>query len=298
MTGARHLAGSRTTALALILAGVALVLVSAGLAGNAILAEAWLAGWIWLLSITAGAAVWLLVGALTGGRWICGGRSGLVPLARASPFAALLGLALVATAPVLYPWWSGSEGLRGEIYLAPGPFAIRAVLILLLWSLIGLLGSRHLAAPFAALLLIAHGVLVSLAGLDWLLSRDPEFGSTTFGALLAIQQLGMALAAGMLTGLPEDRQARSDWGGLLLACLLGVFYFAAMQFLVKWSGNLPPDARWYARHNAGPDLATLALALGVLLPFCLFLSGRMRTDPLVLRGAAASVLAGGFIHIA
>jgi hypothetical protein len=306
MTGARALAVGRVTALALILGGAALVLVSAGHGGNhggnhggsGTLAEAWLAGWIWLLSITAGAGLWLLIGALTGGRWIHDGRAALVPLAHATPLTALLGLGLLAAAPVLYPWWSGSEGVRGKIYLAPTPFAIRTVLALVLWSLIGLLASRRLAAPVAALLLIAHGVLVSLVGLDWLLSMDQDFGSTTFGALFTVQQLGMALAAGMLSGLPDDGDVRSDWGGLLLACVLGVFYLAAMQFLVKWSGDLPADARWYAMRNSGSGLAPVALVLGAILPFSLLLSGKMRANPKVLRAIATSVLAGGFLHIA
>ncbi len=286
-------------------AGV-LTLPGAGLAALTVvyapgaMAAGGLAAWIFCLSATTGAGVWLLIARLTGGVWPEAAGGALAALSRSTLLVAPFGILLFFAGPGLYPWWQGMEGLVGEIYLVPWSFGLRGAIILALWSIIGWIAPQAPAPPVAAILLIAYGLSVGFAGLDWILSRDPEMLSTSFGMLLAATQLGLALAVLAARGL-ERRPSRAvaDWGGLLLACCLGNFYLGAMQFLVSWSGNLPFKAAWFGSRTDGIGTALMALVvlLGVVLPFARLIRTADRGSPGVLRIAGASAAAAGLGHL-
>ena len=294
----------------LLLAGLAVLLVAPLSMPIPALALGWLVGWVFCLSITTGAAIWFLIAALTGGRWIEAGRPWLSALGMATPLVAAAGLLFIPAAPVLFPWWpadgsADTSTARETLYLNPAFFGIRAAGVLILWSLLGLMAPRGLPAPVAAIALVLYAVSVSVAGADWILSLDPSFVSTTFGAFMAIAQLGLALALVAALGLAQDQPGEgraapvADWGGLMLATVLGVFYLGAMQFLVSWSGNLPHKAAWYLARNrdGGAMLMALSFALGTLLPFCLLLVSRLRRDRLWLRRVGCMMLTGAFLQL-
>ncbi|SLN65572.1 hypothetical protein ROJ8625_03351 [Roseivivax jejudonensis] len=297
MAEARRIRPARTATVAV--AAVAIIALLAILAPAA-MAGGLLVAWVTALSATTGAGVWLLIARLTGGVWPEAGGTTLPALARATPLVAPFGVLVFLAGPLLYPWWQGAEGLRGEIYLVPWSFALRGAAILALWSLIGWLAPRRPAPVPAALLLTGYGITVGVAGLDWILSRDPAMLSTTFGMLLAAMQLGIALAFCAALGL-DTRRARAvaDWGGLLLACCLGAFYLAAMQFLVSWSGNLPFKAAWYGARADGLGTALIALTviLGVLVPFAALIRTDRRGSDATLRQVGTVVLAAAVLHI-
>ncbi len=278
--------------------GAAVLVVLALSEGIGGLAAGWLAAWLFCLGLCVGASGWLMIHAVIGGRWIGAGRHVLEPLAALTPFAALAGLPLLLVLPQLYPWWPGEDSARGALYLNATAFLIRAAIILVGWSLIGVFAAR-MGRGLAIAGLIFHGLAVSFAGLDWVLSRNPDFGSTTFGALLAVLQLALALHLAALALRRDDPRAVADWGGLMLACVLGVFYLAAMQFLVSWSGNLPGKAAWYLARLAGAGQAVLVLAVlaGTVVPFLALLPSRWRSDAARLRMIAVCVLAGGLLYL-
>ncbi len=254
-----------------------------------------LAGWLMVLGTALGGALWLLIGTLTGGEWTRSGRQALTALALSTPLAALCGLALLAALPQLYPWVSGPEaGSRAMLYLATVPFSARLVAILAVWSAIGLAAPRLRQPLPAALLLLLFAACQTFAATDWLLSRDPDFGSTAFPAALAVLQLTLAAAATCAMGLPAGRGG-GDWGGLLLVCVLGSAYFLAMQYLVLWTGNLPADAAWFGRRAIWPEVA-IALG-GLVVPVAVLLPTRLRQDPAMLRRIAWPVLAAGLLQI-
>ncbi len=280
-------------------AGLTLLLALALTGGIEALAAGWLAGWLFCLSASVGASVWLMIHALTGGRWIGAGRHVLVPLAALTPLAALAGLPLIVALPQLYPWWPDEPSLRGALYLNAPAFGIRAAVILAGWSIIGLLAGR-MGPKGAAAGLIFHALVVGIGGLDWMLSRDPDFGSTTFGALWAVLQLAIAVHVGALALRPAaGGRAIADWGALMLACVLGAFYFAAMQFLVSWSGNLPDKASWYLARQSGGGfwLAMAAFVLGAVLPFAALLPARVRTSAGALRVVALPALLAALLWL-
>lgn len=263
------------------------------------MAAAALTVWITCLSATIGGAVWLLIARLTGGVWPRACEATLSLLSRATPLVALFGIAIYLLGPILYPWWSGIEGLKGEIYLVPWSFALRGVVILVLWALIGWLAPLRLPKPLAAVLLVAYGISIGIAGLDWILSRDPHMLSTTIGMLFAAMQLGLAMALCALRGLDtSEPRAVADCGGLLLATCLGNFYLSAMQFLVSWSGNLPIKAEWFndRTDGAGTIVMIVTFLIGVVLPFAVLIQTRHRGSAESLRPIGACVAAAALLH--
>lgn len=254
-----------------------------------------LSAWLFCLSVTVGGSVWLLIGALTGGRWLAVAGPGLIGLARMTWIVALFGALFIIAGRLLFPWWDQGGGAVQTLWLAPASFMARAACILVLWSVIGLLADR-LTPLWAALVLVAHGIAVSVAGVDWVLSLDPSFVSTAFGAQLAILQLTLALAT---VAILRPAGKGSDIGALLLACILGVFYLAGMGFVVSWSGNLPDKAEWYLARQDGGGLALIwiSFALGALAPFCLLLGSAVRSNPVMLRWVGAMIVVGGLLHL-
>lgn len=104
--------------------------------------------------------------------------------------------------------------------------------VLALWSGLARIAARGLAPAVAALRLIGHGIDVSVAGLDWILSLDPGFDHTIMGAQLAVMQMTLAMAATLAWGMP--RAGNGDCGGLLLA---GAPVPFAVLLVTCWHGN-------------------------------------------------------------
>ncbi|MFC3230619.1 hypothetical protein ACFOGJ_25450 [Marinibaculum pumilum] len=265
------------------------------------LAPAWLAAWCLLAAVPAGATALLLLHALTGGRWGDALAEALRPAARAMPLVALLFLPLLFDLAALYPWAAGEArpDLPPDVaaaWLNPAGFTLRAVAILLLWSLLGwLAASPRLRPALAAPALAVHSVAACIAGFDWLMSRDPDFHATAFGAAFAVSQLLAALAWCAFAAAPKLRpDERSDLGKLLLGVLAGFAYLWFMIFLVAWSGNLPAKAAWFLARIEGPWLGILLalLAGGLLLPLGLLFTDAGRRAAGALRPAGVLVLAG------
>lgn len=289
-------------------AGVALAAAAALAAVAVALWEAavrgWLVAWLFAMSCCVGAGALLLIHSLTGGRWRAAGEPWLLALSSLAPWVALGGGVVLATHGILYPWAHGeTTGAFQRAWFA-GPFFVgRGIVILLVWGWIGLMAPRGPSALLAALGLAAYGATVSAAGVDWVLSLDPEFRSTDFAAMLAISQIGAGLALCAARGAGGDGGARRDWGGLMIAAALGALYLSGMQFLVSWSGDLPHKAAWYGARTgpAGEAVAWGALILGATLPVATLTDGALRGGRLPLRIAGIAGLGGIFgrpVHLA
>ncbi len=263
-------------------------------------ARGWLVAWLFAMSCCTGAGVLLLIHSLTGGRWREAGEPWLSALSSLAPWVALGGLVLLATHAFLYPWAKGEiTGAFQRAWFSAPAFLGRGIAILVVWSWIGLMAPRAPSAPAAALGLVAYGIAVTVAGVDWVLSLDPEFRSTDFAALLAISQLGAALALCAALGTGGGRGAQRDWGGLMVAAALGSLYLSGMQFLVSWSGDLPHKAAWYGARTgtAGEAVAWGALILGAIMPVSALTDSALRGSRLPLRVAGIAGLGGLWLHL-
>ncbi|MGX7704894.1 hypothetical protein [Methylobacterium sp. Gmos1] len=263
------------------------------------LARGWLLAWIAFGTAPAGSLVLLLVHRITGGRWGEALGPCLRPVAALLPLVALGFLGVVAGLPALYPWAADPGAVKADVaslYLNPALFTVRGAVALLGWSVLaGLVLTGRSSRLVAGLGLAFYGLTISLVPVDWILSLEPRFTSSAFGAGFALHQLIAALAlAAVVSPKGLDETTASDLANLLLATLLGVLYIGLMSYVVAWYGDLPPKAAYYLRRAREPYPALIgtAVAAGGIVPFLLLLLGAVRRSPGALRLVGLLVLVG------
>lgn len=263
----------RVLSLLLITAGV--IGLGLGIYGRpASLFEAWLIAWLIAIGPGIGAIFIGLLGVLAPGPWyerIAG---------RTRPFLFALPLASLGIVPVgiglgeLYPWVH-AEGHTADlvaargIWLEPGFFIVRQVVWLAILSgLAALLATGRLTGkgPAGGAAILATLAASGLA-FDISMTLDPAFHSTILGLYVLAAQtagaFGVILALTALSGARRNPlHGRPVWLLFGTCALWG--YFAFMQYLVIWSGDLPHFAAWYLDRNQG---GWLALFIAVCLLF-------------------------------
>jgi hypothetical protein len=168
------------------------------------------------------------------------------------------------------------------------------------------------------------GLSVSFAAIDWVMSLEPDWFSTIFGALIGaghlLSAMAFAVAVATLVLAPTalfspvsqtrvdtaaarvcdagPNDAFNDLGSLLLAFVMVWTYMAFSQYLLIWSGNLDEEITWYLhRIEGGWQWIGLSLAAGYFaLPFCLLLSRNLKRDPARLRMVALLVVGIGMVN--
>lgn len=202
--------------------------------------------------------------------------------------------------PALYPWAGAAGDIKPDVlsfYLNVPFFMLRGIVALAGWSALALMMPRiagRAGQLVAAIGLVFHCVVVSSVAIDWYLSTEAPFTSSSFGASVAITQLIAALAwAILIIGGTED-VAVSDIGGLLLAFVLGITYVDFMAVLVIWYGDLPHEEAWFVGREHFPWLllAWGSFMLASVVPIMSLLLARVRSSRFALRRVAASVLVG------
>lgn len=143
------------------------------------------------------------------------------------------------------------------------------------------------------------GLAITFAGFDWLMSLDPLWASTIFGAYYAS---GAFLAAmclltiattwsrgGGLYGELVTPDHFHNLGKLMLAFTAFWAYVAFSQFMLIWAANLPEENVWFlARSVSGWKVVEGLLIAGhFVLPFILLLSRSLKLKPGLLSAVAA-----------
>lgn len=256
-------------------------------------------GWT---SIPVGCIPILMMLALIGGAWR-GELGGVVAAAaRTMPVAALLFVPVLIGVAYIFPWaqsgWEADTGFRA-LYLSRWFFIVRAIVYFAIWIWLAF-QIRRIDRPQAAAAsagLILYGITASLAGVDWAMSLDLEFSSTTYGLIFLTHQMmaGLAFAAAirMLVVPPAGKLIAT--GGLLISMILLWGYLHAMQYIVVWSGDLPRDIGWYVRratHGWGIVIWLMFLFQGFLPLLLLMLSPWRRLPSRVGAISLVMVLAG------
>ncbi len=277
---------------------IALLVVALALVFPAALARGFVAGWIVAISAGMGASILVHTHRLTRGRWGEAARPALEGLAASVPFVALLGILVILVQPLVWPWADGS-GLAEKpdvaaLYLNPWLFAVRAVVILIGWSVIAILaaGFGPQNRLVSGLSIAFYAMSVNFAAIDWIMSLEPHWSSTTFGAMFAITQIALALGLLVVTDAGSSFGPRDDLAKLLLAAVLGLVYMQFMQFLVQWSGNLPDKVAYYVLRSEFLWKAVAILAaLLAASAFAILSRTALRHDAAYTRIAADCALA-------
>ena len=263
-------------------------------------AGGWLIAFLFWSGIPLGSLLALMIHALTGGRWGYRFAPEFLTAAAAIPLMALLVVPVLAALPTFYPWVFGHGRAHADVaawYLNAPFFIGRTAIAFAAWTALAFLLPR-LSGPAAPIVagvgLIFYGLMICVLGYDWVLSLEPNFVSTSFGATLAFVQLASALAWAMVVARDDNDPAFADIGGLLLAALLGITYINFMAVLVTWYGDVPTRIFWFVERTHWPWtlIAGLAFIFGSVAPiFSLFL-GRWRASPRALRVIGLMTLAG------
>lgn len=263
----------------------------------------YLAAFAWGLTVCLGGLFFVLLQHLTGSGWSVVVRRGAEQLMGALPIFAVLVLPILFVfRETLYPWAGHAAHEPAMIakhgYLNVPFWLARAALYFAIWVFFSFqlfslsrrqdetgdpkltLRAQSLSAP--GMLLFA--LSLSFAGIDWLMSLDPEWFSTMFGvylfagsviSIMAFQSLlySRMVGAGLLTKEINDHHFH-DLGKLLFAFTVFWAYISFSQYFLIWYANIPEETDFFHhRQQGGWGWVGIGLVFGHFFgPFFLLLS--------------------------
>lgn len=267
---------------------------------------AWLAAFYFWLSMPLGALALLLIWDLTGGAWEPFARVPLIAMTATMPLFVLLFLPIAAGMPELYAWIRPGATLRNGWYLNTDFFFLRAIVYGLIWN--GFAAWRLMRPADADLLqwpsaigLILLGLTVTFAGIDWIMSTEPDWFSSIYGMIVGSSQFIAALSctlllmviAGTADTIRSDpfRGSLASLATILVIVVIFWAYTSFCQWLIIWEENLRTEIGWYIerwRGTWGSVLYTLAGAQFAVPFFALVWTGAKRNAAVV--GAVCALL--------
>jgi hypothetical protein len=287
--------------------------------------RSYLIGFMFWVGVALGSLAIVMLHHLTGGAWGLVIRRHLEAASRTMPFLTLAFLPVAIGVRALY-LWARPEVMAGDpilqekqLYLNVPFFLARAVIYFAVWNLLAYVinrwsleqdaggrqpvGSERKFRQLSAPGLMAYGLTITFASVDWVMSLDPHWFSTIFGVLFmgaqALSAMAFAIVALAATSRYEPLEEVvepshfHDLGKLLFAFVMLWAYFAFSQFLIIWSGNLPEEIPWYVErlHGGWGTVALLVLIGSFILPFLLLLSRDLKRNRIALGTIAALLLA-------
>ncbi len=272
---------ARWQRMSLIVGIVAGIIVIAGFLFNREQAlRSYLFAYSYWIGMGLGSTAILLLHHTVGGKWGMPIRRMCEAGCRTLPYMAILLIPIVLGITILYPW-AKPEALHDAniqskaSYLNIPFFLVRTVCYFLIWAYYGWRLSSWSAQQDqtgdAALIdkmraVSAPGLVVftfatSFAFIDWIMSLEPHWFSTIYGAMFLIGQVlsSFALVIALviiLSRVPPlneyvTTQHLHDLGNLMFAFMVLWAYLSFSQFLIIWAGNLPDEIPWYLRRLRG-----------------------------------------------
>jgi len=284
--------------------------------------HSYLIAYLYVLGTTLGSMGLVMLYHLTSGYWGLITRRLLESASRTLPLVALFTIPLLIGLPQIYQWTNAAAVAADrrlqakQFYLTTPLFVIREIIYFALWFAMAyflnrwsaeqdatddpavLKRLRFISAPGLVLLCLS----ITFAGVDWLMSLEPHYYSTTFGFRIITGQavnamafsvvLAMALAAKNPIAPLITKKRLRDLGNMLFAMIMLWAYIGFTEFLIIWAGNIPDETAWF-RHRfwAGwGRLAWLLLTFHFFVPFFLLLQRAVKHRPRLLMGVAAWLL--------
>ena len=109
--------------------------------------------------------------------------------------------------------------------------------------------------------LVVFTFATTFAFIDWIMSLEPHWFSTIYGAMFLIGQMLEAFAFVILLVIVLSqmspikdyftKQHLHDLGNMMFAWMVLWAYLSFSQFIIIWSGNLPEEIPWYLRRLRG-----------------------------------------------
>lgn len=288
--------------------------------------RAYLASYLFYQGIGLGCLAILMIYYVTGGAWGFLIRRFLEAGTRTLPLLALLLIPVGIGLRDLFVW-ARPEAVAADpnlqwkqVYLNVPFWWGRAVFYFAVWLSFGYFlnaWSRRQEetgdARYARLLenlsgpgLVAYGICMHFAAVDWIMSLQTAFKSSIYGPLVASGQIlsGMGLVLVMLAWLAPrpplgdvvSGKTLNDLGNLLLAFLVIWAYLVFFEFMLIWIANLPHEVLWYLDRSRGgwQWVAWSLFVFHFAVPFVLLLMRSVKQSRVALAGVAGLVL---FLHL-
>lgn len=144
---------------------------------------------------------------------------------------------------------------------------------------------------FSAPMLVFFTLIGTFGFFDWIMSLEPEWYSTMYGAMFLVAQmlesfafciilLYLLLSWKPFAGLIK-LQHFHDLGNLMLAFTMLWAYCSWSQFLIIWAGNLPDEIPWYLKRFNGwwGGIAFVVAVFHFCVPFFLLLMRFIKKNP-------------------
>lgn len=268
--------------------------------------RSYLFAFVTILGIGVGCLGLLLLHSLVGGAWGKTIRPILQAGADTVPWLAVLFLPVAFGLRHIYPWMDptrlaveSAAAAHKRLYFLPSFFILRAFVYFFFWSLVA--QRQRNTSSGTGWALLVYVLTVSFASFDWVMSLEPTWSSSIYGAMLMVGNVLSALAFSIVV---LDRLAHKqkthveadvahDLGNLLLAFVMLWAYMALSQYLIIWSANLPEEIGWYlARQRGGWQIVAIVLILfQFALPFLLLLARQGKRKLSSLAKVAGFILA-------
>ena len=283
--------------------------------------RSYLLAYLFWVSLALGSLGIVLLHNLVGGKWGVVIGQFLDSGVRTLPLMALLIVPLLAGIPLIYEWAHNDVVAHDALLRHKSPylnvpfFVVRTALYFAIWIGLSLFFRRRSAHRFeAGRVVSAPGLIVfvftvTFAAVDWIMSLEPHWFSTIYGAIFLVGQVLQTLAFCIALLALWSRHAPfhgllqpshfHDLGNLLLAFTVLWAYTSFSQFLIIWSGNIPEETVWYIRRsNGGWQLVSVLLVLfHFAVPFAVLLSRRMKQQGDMLARIAIGIIFMRFVDL-
>lgn len=326
----------RPMRIALIVGAVAAIAAVIGIfvSGPGIFFQAYLYSYLFFLGISLGSLALLCLHLAVSARWGITIRRVAEAASGSIWVLAVLFIPIIFGLPYLFPWARPAEVAASEQmkyqtwYLNTGFFILRAVILFAAWTALAWWVNRRIAqvssSPqgdrtiqtglqgLGAGGLVLYGFTTFFAAVDWIMSLQPEWVSTAFGAVIALAQVmtAMAFALLMLNRFPALSLGRKwnhittpvpyqDLGALTMTMVMAYAYVAFFQLLIQWAGNIPHEISFFVvRLNGGwSPLIYFISFFQFVLPFCLLLTIRIRHNLRYLAWIGAMLLVTNLVNL-
>ncbi len=264
--------------------------------------RSYLFGYLYWLGMAIGCLAILLLHHTVGGKWGMMIRRMCEAGARTVPTRSFLIIPVLLNLPALYPWARPEAAHDANLvaksaYLNIPGVLVRAVFYFAIWGLYAYLLSKWSAEQdrtgderytnkmrrVSAAGLVVFTFVTTFAFIDWIMSLEPHWFSTIYGAMFLIGQMLESFAfmialVIVLSQIPPikdylTKQHVHDLGNMMFAFMVLWAYLSFSQFLIIWAGNLPDEIPWYLRRLRGGWgwVALIIVMFNFFTPFGLLL---------------------------
>jgi hypothetical protein len=242
--------------------------------------RSYLFAYLYWIGMGLGSMGILLLHHTVGGKWGMVIRRMCEAGCRTLPYMAILLIPVLLSMPTLYPWARPDAAHNANIqaktaYLNVPFFLARTVVYFLVWSFYAWrlsqwsaeqdeTGDDRLISQMRAVSapgLVVFTFVTTFAFVDWIMSLEPNWFSTIYGAMFLIGEMlesfafviALVIVLSKKSPLKEymTTQHLHDLGNMMFAFMVLWAYLSFSQFLIIWAGNLPEEIPWYLRRLRG-----------------------------------------------